>query len=49
MDSFKADIFHAKCDNKGPTVVLAISKIHRKVFGGYTNLSWSSSEGWKMG
>jgi hypothetical protein len=49
LDSFKANVFHAKCDNKGPTVVLAISKVHRKIFGGYTNLSWSSNEGWKMG
>ena len=34
--------FHRACDNKGPTLVL-ISAADGNAFGGYTSLSWTSS------
>ena len=37
------ETFHAKCDNKGPTLVICKSKNEK--FGGYTNINWKSSEG----
>ena len=40
-DSFKALAFHAKCDNKGPTVT--ILKSGNNVFGGFTRNSWKST------
>ena len=39
-DSFKALAFHAKCDDKGPTV--NIVKSGNNVFGGFTRNSWKS-------
>ena len=39
-------IFHEKCDNKGPTLVLTKIK-DGKILGGYTPLSWDSSSGAK--
>ena len=39
-NSFK--IFHEKCDNQGPTLILIKGKDGR-VFGGYTPLSWDST------
>jgi hypothetical protein len=46
-DSFKANIFHKKCDNKGPTLSIIKSE-HGKVFLFYTDISWSSDEGEKI-
>jgi len=37
--------FHEKCDNKGPTVVI-VETTTGNVFGGYTGLSWSRSNGY---
>jgi len=33
--------FHRKCDGKGPTVT--IIKVNNYIFGGYTDVSWTSS------
>ena len=40
------DDFHRKCDNKGATVVLIETTKGRR-FGGYTSLSWDTSDSWK--
>lgn len=37
-----ASMFHKTCDNKGPTVTFVYSKEEKKVFGGYTSVSWTS-------
>ena len=39
-DGFGAKDFHAKCDDKGSTVTIALSKKYGHVFGGYTAQSW---------
>ena len=39
-DGWAASTFHSKCDNKGPTVT--IIKVNNYIFGGYTDVSWSS-------
>ena len=39
-DGFAAEAFHAKCDNKGPTVTIA--KSGEYIFGGFTEASWTS-------
>jgi len=44
-DGFGGKQFHAKCDNKGPTVVVIKSGIN--LFGGYASQSWDSSGGYK--
>ena len=42
-DGFRAETFHAKCDNKGPTLtVLQGGEGH--VFGAFTSVSWTSPE-----
>ena len=38
--------FHKMCDNRGPTVTV-VYNIKGSVFGGYTSLSWQSSNSWK--
>jgi hypothetical protein len=40
-DGCSADIFHKKCDNKGPTLTL-ISANSGYVFGGFNPTSWIS-------
>ena len=35
------ETFHAKCDNKGPTLVICKSKNEK--FGGYTSVNWESN------
>ena len=42
-DGFTATSFHKKCDNKGPTVVIIRSNLG-KVFGGFTDIAWDSSD-----
>ena len=42
-DGFSGKIFHALCNDKGPTVTL-IKNEYNYVFGGFTSLSWSSPE-----
>jgi len=39
-DGWAASTFHSKCDDKGPTVT--IIKVYSYIFGGYTDVSWSS-------
>jgi len=39
-DGWAASTFHTKCGNKGPTVT--IIKVNNYIFGGYTDVSWSS-------
>jgi hypothetical protein len=41
-DSFKALYFHQQCDGKGQT--FTIVKANEMVFGGFTDISWSSPE-----
>ena len=38
-DGDTLDIFHLKCDNQGPTIILIESK-DKQIFGGYTTKSW---------
>lgn len=45
-DGFGAKNFHQKCDNQGPTLVV-IKSNHGKVFGGFTDVDWDSSNTWK--
>ena len=41
-DGWSASTFHSKCDGKGPTVT--IIQVGSYIFGGYTDVSWSSSK-----
>ncbi|XP_067682168.1 interferon-induced protein 44-like [Haliotis asinina] len=41
-DGCSAQLFHQKCDNKGPTVTVLYNALDC-VFGGYTALSWTSN------
>eukprot|EP01080_Neovahlkampfia_damariscottae_P001397 gene1397-12017_t len=41
-DTFAANVFHSKCDNKGPTVTV-IRSTNGNIFGGYTPCKWASS------
>ena len=43
-DGFAAAAFHSKCDNKGPTVTIV--KSGNNIFGGFTEVSWSSPSLW---
>jgi len=45
-DGDLAKDFHNACDGKGPNVVIVESE-GGAVFGGYTNLDWGGSTGWK--
>jgi len=38
--------FHRECDNKGPTIII-VQSTTGAVFGGYTDVSWASSGGFK--
>ena len=39
-DGWAASTFHSNCDGKGPTVT--IIRVGSYIFGGYTDVSWSS-------
>ena len=39
-DGMKSNIFHNKCDNQGPTIVLY--KSENSIFGGFCSISWVS-------
>ena len=41
-DGWAASTFHSNCDGKGPTVT--IIQVGSYIFGGYTDVSWSSSK-----
>ena len=38
-NSYDAEIFHEKCDNKGATVVI-IENEYDEIYGGFTSVSW---------
>ena len=40
-DGWAASTFHSNCDGRGPTVT--IIKVNDSIFGGYTDVSWSST------
>ena len=39
-DGWAASTFHSNCDGRGPTVT--IINVNDYIFGGYTDVSWSS-------
>ena len=41
-DGWKAQNFHRKCHNKGPTVTLV--KVGEYIFGGYTDQDWMTGK-----
>ncbi|CAI2170393.1 4798_t:CDS:2 [Funneliformis geosporum] len=45
-DGMSGDDFHSRCDNKGPTIVLAKVDKTNVIVGGYNPNSWSSSNEW---
>eukprot|EP01083_Nonionella_stella_P184739 671800_1 len=44
-DGFDLNIFHQKCDDKTPTLVIVKSE-HNHIFGGYTEKSWKGDGNW---
>ena len=42
----KADTFHNRCNNKGPTITL-IKNEKGYIFGGYASIDWTSSGNYK--
>jgi hypothetical protein len=47
-DGYLADIFHAKCRDKGPTITIIKSR-DGYIFGGYISSSWSRDNGLTIG
>jgi len=46
-DGDGAGVFHTKCDNKGPTIVV-VQSTTGAIFGGYTDVAWSTTaRNWK--
>ncbi|GET00856.1 BTB/POZ protein [Rhizophagus clarus] len=45
-DGMERDVFHSLCDNKGPTIVLAIVDQTNDIIGGYNPSSWTGSNEW---
>ena len=45
-DGTTSTIFHNKCDNKGPTIILYKNE-KGNIFGGYCPISWQSEGGFK--
>ena len=43
-DGFRSGKFHRLCDNKGATICLVKTDTNH-VFGGYTPIPWTSSDG----
>ncbi|GBB93251.1 hypothetical protein RclHR1_02140004 [Rhizophagus clarus] len=46
-DGNTADAFHEKCDNKGPTIVIAKVANSKQIIGGYNSFQWDSSDNYK--
>jgi len=42
-DGFNAGAFHSKCNNQGATLTVVKAQNRPNIFGGYTSMSWSSS------
>ena len=47
QDGFNAKKFHELCDNKGATLSIIKARTGKR-FGGFTKLSWDSSNSYKM-
>ena len=45
-DGAASNVFHNKCDNKGPTLCLCKND-KGNIFGGYASISWTSNKGYK--
>ena len=45
-DGMSADVFHNKCNNKGPTISI-FNNEKGYIFGGYTSIDWTGSGGYK--
>ena len=45
-DGTTSNIFHNKCDNKGPTIILFKNE-KGNIYGGYCPISWKSEGGWQ--
>lgn len=45
-DGGNAEAFNRKCNNKGPTLIIIKSKVHGKIFGGFTPCVWGSQDGY---
>mmetsp|Transcript_50884 Transcript_50884/g.62326 ORF Transcript_50884/g.62326 Transcript_50884/m.62326 type:complete len:261 (-) Transcript_50884:23-805(-) len=45
--NYSSEIFHHKCDGKGPTISIIKAKKNDILFGGYTSIDWTSSGSWK--
>jgi hypothetical protein len=45
-DGSSSEIFHYKCDNKGPTLILCKND-KGNIFGGYASISWTSNGNFK--
>ncbi len=46
-DGFGSDVFHSKCDNHSNTLTIIKANGSEFIFGGFTTVSWDSSNGWK--
>jgi hypothetical protein len=46
-DGNTAEVFHAKCDNKGANIVVVKVKDSEQIVGGYNPLFWDSNDGYK--
>ena len=44
---YSSEIFHDKCNGKGPTISIIKAKKHNILFGGYTSIDWTSSGLWE--
>ena len=44
-DGMSADVFHNKCNNKGPTISLFKNE-KGYIFGGYTSIDWQNPPSW---
>ena len=45
-DGMSVDVFHNKCNNKGPTISLFKNE-KGYIFGGYTSVDWTSYDNYK--
>ena len=45
-DGTISNIFHNKCDNKGPTIILFKNE-KGNIYGGYSPISWNTNDGWQ--
>jgi len=45
-DGTTSNIFHNKCDNKGPTIILFKNE-KGNIYGGYSPISWNTNDEWE--